>query len=183
MSTERKPAPNALWAYLLQKDLPASSDFAATPMIPLMAPVDRTNTSMRMLIHDMQATLEKFSTRVDTLLINVKDAKTEVVNCNRISESERERVLDEISNNCECAFGLYAFNGKPFETFVNETVYVLITFSSKESTNRVKGLHRCTIASIISRIGPKITIFSGKQHTSSKQAHRCDSNGTSCFYY
>ncbi|KAG2346701.1 hypothetical protein BDR05DRAFT_906216, partial [Suillus weaverae] len=67
-------------------------------MIPAMAPVDRTNTSMRMLIHDMQATLEKFSTRVDTLLINVKDAKTEVVNCNRISESERDRVLDEISN-------------------------------------------------------------------------------------
>ncbi|KAG1864899.1 hypothetical protein F4604DRAFT_1015278 [Suillus subluteus] len=98
MSTERKIAPNALWAYLLQKDLPASSDVAATPIIPAMAPVDRTNTSMRMLIHDMQATLEKFSTRVDTLLINVKDAKTEVVNCNRISESERERVLDEISN-------------------------------------------------------------------------------------
>ncbi|KAG1764050.1 hypothetical protein EDD22DRAFT_736805, partial [Suillus occidentalis] len=92
---------NALWAYLLQKDLPASSEFAVTPMIPAMAPVDRTNTSMRMLIHDMQATLEKFSTRVDTLLTNVKDAKTEVVNCNRISEGERERVLDEISNSCE----------------------------------------------------------------------------------
>ncbi|KAG2127570.1 uncharacterized protein EDB93DRAFT_1096487, partial [Suillus bovinus] len=98
MSTERKTAPNALWAYLLQKDLPASSDFTATAMIPAVAPVDRTNTSMRMLIHDMQATLEKFSTRVDTLLVNVKDAKTEVVNCNRISEIERERVLDEISN-------------------------------------------------------------------------------------
>lgn len=108
MSTERKTAPNALWAYLLQKDLPASSEFSVTPMIPAMAPVDRTNTSMRMLIHDMQATLEKFSTRVDTLLINVKDAKTEVVNCNRISEGERERVLDEISNSCECAFRLYA---------------------------------------------------------------------------
>jgi hypothetical protein len=106
MSTEQKTAPNALWAYLLQKDLASSSDAAATPMIPAMAPVDRTNTSMRMLIHDMQATLEKFSTRVDTLLINVKDAKSEVVNCNRISESERERVLDEISNSCECVFGL-----------------------------------------------------------------------------
>ncbi|KAG2071549.1 hypothetical protein BDR04DRAFT_1052625 [Suillus decipiens] len=101
MGTERKTVPNALWTYLLQKDLPASSDFVAT--IPAMAPVDRTNTSMRMLIHDMQATLEKFSARVDTLLINVKDAKTEVINCNRISESERERVLDEISNSSKKA--------------------------------------------------------------------------------
>ncbi|OAX43197.1 hypothetical protein K503DRAFT_681758 [Rhizopogon vinicolor AM-OR11-026] len=98
MSNERKTAPNALWAYLLQKDLPASSDFSATPVIPPVAPVDRTNTSMRMLIHDMQATLERFSTRVDTLLVNVKDAKTEVANCNRISESERERILDEITS-------------------------------------------------------------------------------------
>jgi hypothetical protein len=81
-----------------------SSDSSAAPVIPLVAPVDRTNTSMRMLIHDMQATLERFSTRVDTLLNNVKDAKTEVVNCNRISESERERVLDEITNTCEYTF-------------------------------------------------------------------------------
>ncbi|KAG2358563.1 hypothetical protein BDR07DRAFT_1294542 [Suillus spraguei] len=103
MDTERKTVPNALWAYLLQKDLPVSSDFVATPMIPAMAPVDRTNTSMRMLIHDMQATLEKFSARVDTLLINVKDAKTEVINCNRILECERERVLDEISNSSKKA--------------------------------------------------------------------------------
>ncbi|KAG1723244.1 uncharacterized protein EDB91DRAFT_1255718 [Suillus paluster] len=58
MNTERKTAPNALWAYLLQKDLPASNDSSATPMIPPLAPIDRTNTSMRMLIHDMQATLE-----------------------------------------------------------------------------------------------------------------------------
>ncbi|KAG2121875.1 hypothetical protein DEU56DRAFT_718951, partial [Suillus clintonianus] len=87
-----------LWTYLLQKDLPASNDFAAIPMIPAVAPVDRTNTSMRMLIHDMQATLEKFSTRVDTLLANVQDVKNEAVNFNRISENERERVLDEISN-------------------------------------------------------------------------------------
>ena len=104
MSTERKTAPNALWAYLLQKDLPASNDFSAPPGIPPIAPVDRTNTSMRMLIHDMQATLERFSTRVDNLLNNVKDAKTEVVNCNRISESERERVLDEIMSSCEHTF-------------------------------------------------------------------------------
>jgi hypothetical protein len=104
MSIEQKRAPNALWAYLLQKDLPLSSDSSAAPVIPLVAPVDRTNTSMRMLLHDMQATLERFSTRVDTLLNNVKDAKTEVVNCNRISESERERVLDEITNTCEYTF-------------------------------------------------------------------------------
>ncbi|KAG0705601.1 hypothetical protein DFH29DRAFT_799892 [Suillus ampliporus] len=97
MSTERKTAPNALWAYLLQKDHPASNDFSATPMVPPVAPVDRTNTSMRMIIHDMQATLEKFSTRVDTLLTNVKDAKTEVINCNRISESERERIYTLIT--------------------------------------------------------------------------------------
>ncbi|KAG1816253.1 hypothetical protein EV424DRAFT_1325033 [Suillus variegatus] len=139
MSTERKPAPNALWAYLLQKDLPASSDFAATPMIPLMAPVDRTNTSMRMLIHDMQATLEKFSTRVDTLLINVKDAKTEVVNCNRISESERERVLDEISNNSKkVQTELKACIGAPSQASSLE----LVQKSQSSAENSIQALNK-----------------------------------------
>jgi len=104
MSTERKTAPSALWAYILQKDLSVSSDLPATPVIPPIAPADKTNTSMRMLIHDMQAILERFSTRVDALLNNVKDASTEVINFSRISESERDRVLDEITNSCECAF-------------------------------------------------------------------------------
>ncbi|KAG1785590.1 uncharacterized protein HD556DRAFT_1249626 [Suillus plorans] len=139
MSTERKPAPNALWAYLLQKDLPASSDFAATPMVPSMAPVDRTNTSMRMLIHDMQATLEKFSTRVDTLLINVKDAKTEVVNCSRISESEHERVLDEISNSSKkVQTELKACIGAPSQASSLE----LVQKSQSSAENSIQALNK-----------------------------------------
>jgi hypothetical protein len=104
MNTERKTAPNALWAYLLQKDLPVSSDLSATHVVPPVTPVDRTNTSMRMLIHDMQATLERFSTRVDALLNNVKDTKTEVLSVSRMSERERDRVLDEITNSCKYTF-------------------------------------------------------------------------------
>ncbi|KAG1735506.1 hypothetical protein EDB19DRAFT_1075788 [Suillus lakei] len=139
MSTERKTAPNALWAYLLQKDLPASRAFAATSMIPAVAPVDRTNTSMRMLIHDMQATLEKFSTRVDTLLTNVKDAKTEVVNCNRISESEHERVLDEISNSSKkVQTELKACMGAPSQTSALE----LVQKSQSSAENSIQALDK-----------------------------------------
>ena len=51
---------------------------------------------MRMLIHDTQVNLEKFSTRVDGLLQHVDDCRAQVVNANKLLDVERDKVLTEI---------------------------------------------------------------------------------------
>ncbi|KAH0836340.1 hypothetical protein J3R83DRAFT_7893 [Lanmaoa asiatica] len=55
-------ASNLLWAHLLRKDATTTEPLSE---IPPIAPQDKTGTSMRMLIHDTQVNLEKFSTRLD----------------------------------------------------------------------------------------------------------------------
>ncbi|KAN0088906.1 hypothetical protein V8E55_005963, partial [Tylopilus felleus] len=51
---------------------------------------------MRMLIHDTQVNLEKFSTRVDGLLQHVDDCRAQVVSANKLLDVERDKVLTEI---------------------------------------------------------------------------------------
>jgi len=51
---------------------------------------------MRMLIHDTQVSLEKFSTRLDGLLQRVDDCRAQVVNANKLLDVERDKVLTEI---------------------------------------------------------------------------------------
>jgi hypothetical protein len=86
-------AGNILWAHLLRKDLVANE---SPSQIPPLAPLDKTGTSMRMLIHDTQANLEKFSVRLDGLLQRVEDCKAQVLNSNKLLDNERDRVLTEI---------------------------------------------------------------------------------------
>ncbi|KAH7885832.1 hypothetical protein F5I97DRAFT_1809501 [Phlebopus sp. FC_14] len=94
-------ASNALWGYLLRKDLPEQESVSK---IPPLAPVDKTGTSIRMLVHDTQANLEKFSGRVDGLLSRVDDCKSQVVNATNLLEAERDRLLAEMldmANRCQ----------------------------------------------------------------------------------
>jgi hypothetical protein len=86
-------AGNLLWAHLLRKDA-ATTD--PPSQIPPIAPQDKTGTSMRMLIHDTQANLEKFSTRLDGLLQRVDDCRAQVVNATQLLDVERDRVLTEM---------------------------------------------------------------------------------------
>ena len=86
-------AGNLLWAHLLRKDA-ATTD--SPSQIPPIAPHDKTGTSMRMLIHDTQVNLEKFSTRLDGLLQRVDDCRAQVVNANQLLDVERDKVLTEI---------------------------------------------------------------------------------------
>lgn len=86
-------AANLLWAHLLRKDA-TTSDMPS--QIPPTAPQDKTGTSMRMLIHDTQTNLEKFSARLDSLLQRVDDCRAQVVNANKLLDVERDKVLAEI---------------------------------------------------------------------------------------
>lgn len=86
-------AANLLWAHLLRKDATTTD----TPsQIPPIVPQDRMGTSMRMLIHDTQVNLEKFSDRLDGLLQRVEDCRAQVVNANKLLDVERDKVLAEI---------------------------------------------------------------------------------------
>ena len=86
-------AGNLLWAHLLRRDATTAD---SPSQIPPIAPQDKTGTSMRMLIHDTQVNLEKFSTRLDTLLQRVDDCRAQVVNANKLLDVERDKVLTEI---------------------------------------------------------------------------------------
>ncbi|KAF8433245.1 hypothetical protein L210DRAFT_3486398 [Boletus edulis BED1] len=86
-------ASNLLWAHLLRKDATTTD---SPSQIPPIAPQDKTGTSMRMLIHDTQVNLEKFSTRLDGLLQRVDCCRDQVVNANKLLDVERDKVLTEI---------------------------------------------------------------------------------------
>ena len=58
-------------------------------------PIDKSSTSIRILLHDTQANLEKFSDRLDNLLCGVGEAKREVIRVASGLEEEREKMLGE----------------------------------------------------------------------------------------
>ncbi|KAF9244649.1 hypothetical protein BU15DRAFT_21343, partial [Melanogaster broomeanus] len=111
-----------LWAHILRKDLATNE---ASSQIPPLAPLDKTGTSMRMLIHDTQANLEKFSARLDSLLQRVDDCRAQVLNANELLDNERDKVLSEIldiANRCQSE--LKAHVGTPSQAHTLDLVHV-----------------------------------------------------------
>jgi hypothetical protein len=85
----------ALWAHLLGKDkLPAPPNSEIIP--PPIVPVDKNGTSMRILLHDTQAHLERFSVRADKLCSNVEETKREITTINALFQREHETLRDDI---------------------------------------------------------------------------------------
>jgi hypothetical protein len=66
-----------------------------------IAPVDKTGTSVRLLLHDNQATLEKFSEKVDKLLKGLEDSRSKSQSKDQEWAEEVERstklVIDDAS--------------------------------------------------------------------------------------
>ncbi|CAK5262800.1 unnamed protein product [Mycena citricolor] len=75
MSIRTANASNALWGQLLRKS--AAPDNNPLP-IPPGAPLDKTGTSMRILLHDTQANFEKFSGKVQLLTTGLEETKREI---------------------------------------------------------------------------------------------------------
>ncbi|OCH91384.1 hypothetical protein OBBRIDRAFT_714994, partial [Obba rivulosa] len=88
---------NTLWGHILRRDNSRKLSERGPPSAPVppIAPVDKVGTSMRILLHDTQANLEKFSDRVDRMLCGVEEAKREVTNIHRTFQGEHEKLLEE----------------------------------------------------------------------------------------
>lgn len=50
---------------------------------------------MRILLHDTQANLERFSERVDRLVKDVGDAKTEIGTVQKLFEHDHEKIIEK----------------------------------------------------------------------------------------
>lgn len=75
----------------MRRDLPS----LPKPTTPI-TPVDKTGTSMRMLLHDTQAHLEKFAGKVDSLVSEVDDARKKTVEATNLVQSGQERLVGEM---------------------------------------------------------------------------------------
>jgi hypothetical protein len=94
--SHRSTASTALWAHLLRKDVPSASQTSSTPPNnPPIAPLDKAGTSMRILLHDTQANLEKFSERVDKLASGVGETKGEMVTMQQLFQEDREKLVGQ----------------------------------------------------------------------------------------
>lgn len=88
------PASNALWGQLLSRNTFAAAP--ATVPLPPTAPLDKTGTSMRILLHDTQANFERFSIKVDTLTSGMDEAKREIVIVKNLFEGAQESLTSDI---------------------------------------------------------------------------------------
>jgi hypothetical protein len=95
--SQRSTASTALWAHLLRKDIPSfiQSSSSIPTSLPI-APLDKVGTSMRLLLHDTQANLEKFSERVDTLVIGVGETKREMMTMQKMFQDDREKLVGHV---------------------------------------------------------------------------------------
>jgi len=86
---------SAMWARLLgQEKLPALPNSEIIP--PPIAPLDKNGTSMRILLHDTQAHLERFSVRADKLHSSVEETKGEIKTVNALFQREHETLRDDM---------------------------------------------------------------------------------------
>ncbi|KAI0358064.1 hypothetical protein OH77DRAFT_1239240 [Trametes cingulata] len=107
----RPTVSTALWGHLLRKagssQIPPSSGTSTSTFgkhTPPIAPIDKTSASTRVLLHDTQAHLEKFTERVTQLTNELDDAKRELVMVQKLYQDDREQVLESITglvNRCQ----------------------------------------------------------------------------------
>lgn len=86
---------SSFWAHIIENEkngskAPSQSSF------PLLTPLDKNATATRLLLHDTQANLEKFSGKVDKLLAGFYEAKSEVKLVKTLFERDRETLINDI---------------------------------------------------------------------------------------
>nr|GAT58225.1 predicted protein [Mycena chlorophos] len=86
-------ANNALWGQLVRKATTAARD--APPVAPT-APLDKTGTSMRVLLHDTQSNFERFANRVDSLSSGIEDAHREIVAVKDLFGGAQESLVNDV---------------------------------------------------------------------------------------
>ena len=96
-STPGSTMSSTLWAHLLSKDATSSGSGLKSGLasvgLTTAAPADRTGTSVRILLHDTQATMEKFSERIDKLVSEAEDSRQKLLARNEEVSGEVERFV------------------------------------------------------------------------------------------
>lgn len=99
-STSGSTISSTLWAHLLTKDTTASGSGLkaglASARLSAPAPADKAGTSVRILLHDTQATIEKFSERVDRLVSGAEDSHRKLIARNEEVSDEVERLVKRV---------------------------------------------------------------------------------------
>lgn len=92
-----------LWGHLLSNNdvsRTASSsrnaEGASATALATITPVDKTGTSLRILLHDTQANLEKFSERVGKLTGDIDESKREIGAAKALLQQDHEKTVEEI---------------------------------------------------------------------------------------
>lgn len=89
----RPTASSALWGHLLSRHTPAGTTSRAAPPV---APVDRAAASTRILLHDTQTHLEKFTGRVDGMVAGLDNAKRELLTVQKLYHDEHEELVERM---------------------------------------------------------------------------------------
>jgi hypothetical protein len=88
---------STLWAHLLHNRAPSrTSGGTQIPAFAQLTPQDKASTSTRILLHDTQARLEKFSERANTVFSEVEASRREMVRVREEVEGAREKELEAI---------------------------------------------------------------------------------------
>ncbi len=95
-------ASSGLWGHLLRQkpsQLPPSTTSTSSTLgklAPTVAPLDKAGASTRILLHDTQAHLEKFTGRVTQITTGLEDAKKELITVQRLYQDEHEQLEERM---------------------------------------------------------------------------------------
>ena|SRR6266576_535939 len=90
------PRPSSsFWAHVMENEK-NGSNVPSQNTLPLLTPLDKNATATRLLLHDTQANLEKFSGKVDKLLEGFSEAKSEVKLVKTLFERDREALVNDV---------------------------------------------------------------------------------------
>lgn len=99
-STPGSTISSTLWAHLLNRDNTASGSGLKTGLtsvgLTASAPADKAGTSVRILLHDTQATIEKFSERIDRLVSEAEVSRRKLLARNEEVSDEVERLVRRV---------------------------------------------------------------------------------------
>ncbi|KAI0714202.1 hypothetical protein C8T65DRAFT_155621 [Cerioporus squamosus] len=135
----RPSSSSGLWGHLMRStvsQVPTSSAASSTTLgrhgAPL-APLDKAGASTRILLHDTQAHLEKFTERVGQLATGFENAKQELSTVQKLYQDEYEQLTDRmigLANRCQTE--LQKAIGSPAQTMeVREVSKDLSAFATR----------------------------------------------------
>ncbi|RPD76720.1 hypothetical protein L226DRAFT_506286, partial [Lentinus tigrinus ALCF2SS1-7] len=106
----RPSSSSGLWGHLMRatvSQVPTSSAASSTTLgrhPAAVTPLDKAGASTRILLHDTQAHLEKFTEKVGHLATGFENAKQELSTVQKLYQDEHEQLVDRmigLANRCQ----------------------------------------------------------------------------------